>query len=882
MNRSKLLRFTALFFAFILCFTLLSRAADQASIAVVSVKKPENMMISHRVSATGKIVQNQELAVTTESDQRVTSIAVSEGQRVEAGDLLFEIDLDLLEEKILNQKQEMRKQELTVKDAKSQKDVSEQQKSNEQAQASESYSLSVNRASVQLARAKQELAAAKEALAKFRKNGQGAGEGDSSVEEALEQAYEEKSQDYIEAEQKLVTLQWQIENDVNNALRKAKSGATLTAEDTVLRQASEDAAEILEEEWPLPEGAGALASRGEISGLSESGGGQSTGNEDLIVGIEEVTGTAGGGTEVVSFGMAEEGAVVSTSGTADGNFGESFSAMADEGIGISTSGTADGNFGVSSSDMIEDGVGISPSDATEGSAGMPSSGAADGDFGAPSSDMTGDGTGISISDLPDDSAGVSPSVSAADGAGTQGSNGVDLELDASTGMPSSGAADGGFGAPSSDTAGDGTGISISDLPDDSAGVSTSVSAADGAGAQGSNGVDLELDAIIQDSGVSGQENDGLTQDPGAAADGGTSITGSDTSISGGGTSISGGDTSISGADAAASSSASPVTQAELDQIEQSVRDSYSQELKAAQEAVAAAKAAQEEAEAALTQYQQERLAASGSADAQTEQQLINNVKTAQNNYEDAAIAANEAAVTGGRSIASAAIPNASNSSDEMYQLTYDQMELQLKKLEALKEAEGKIYAPAAGLVTKINITTGEKTTDTTAILMADLSKGYRFTAEITKEQEKYIGTGDLVTLTGSNKKELEDQEVESVSADETNEEIYHVTVQVPDDAFDIGMTVSLEFVKKSQTYTTCVPLSALHLDDKNQTYVLVPEEYDSIMGTEIKARKTSVTVLEKNESYAALADGAISGKDSVITSSDKTVDDGSRVRISSE
>ena len=121
--------------------------------------------------------------------------------------------------------------------------------------------------------------------------------------------------------------------------------------------------------------------------------------------------------------------------------------------------------------------------------------------------------------------------------------------------------------------------------------------------------------------------------------------------------------------------------------------------------------------------------------------------------------------------------------------------------------------------------------------------------------------------------------MDAVTADEEDESIYHVTVQVPEDTFEIGMAATMDFTRKSEAYPVTVPLTALHLDEKNQPYVLVPEEYESIMGTEIKARKVSVTIQEQNESYAALAEGALGSSQEVITSSDKAVDDGSRVRI---
>ena len=390
-NRKNLIRVMALFFAFIFSFTMLSRASYQYGTAVVTVSRPENRVISHQVVATGKVTQNQELAVVTEPDQRVTAIYVKEGQQVKKGDLLFEIDGKLLEEKILMQQQEMEKQKLQVQDAKSQKSVSAMQKANEQAQAQENYALNTKDASVRLARAKRDLQEAKQTLKDFRQNSKDQVQ-DSGVEEMLESAFQTKQEAYIQARQELTELQWQIEKAVDDAKKQA--------------------------------------------------------------------------------------------------------------------------------------------------------------------------------------------------------------------------------------------------------------------------------------------------------------------------------------------------------------------------------------------------------------------------------------------------------------------------------------------------------VDTTAILMADLAKGYSFEAEITKEQEKYIGTGDLVTLTSGNKKiKLEEQPVSSVRSEEEKEDTYRVTVELPPDSFEIGMAVTMEFVRKSPSYACCVPLSALHLDERNQTYVLTAEEYESVMGTELRARKVKVTVVEQNESYAALAEGSLTSRQQIIIHSDKLVGEGSRIRI---
>ncbi len=676
MDKKKLLKITAVFFACMLCFTVLSRAADQMSVAVVSTSRPENRMITHEVRASGKIVQNQELAVTTEPNQRVKTLYVSEGDRVKKGDLLFEVDMTVLEEQILNQQQEMEKQNLTVSDAKSQKDVNAQQKASQQAQAAEQYSLSTHSAGVRLSRAEKALSEAKKELKKFRKKHQkDTSVQDSSVEASLEKACEEKAQAYIQAQQELTEVQWKIENAVNTALQEAinagttaslvSNGAVLTG--CALQEMPETEPEIIVEEGLEGEESNAA------DGMEDAGGGY-TG--DIIIDESEVVG----------------------------------------------GGTAD--------------------------------------------------------------------------------NGI------------------------------------------------------------SGGDTQEESGNIEDNGADG-----------GTADNGT--TGENGSIGGSGNTI------IEGTDGSGEGNRAP-TQEELDRIEQSVRSSYASELTAAQQKADNALLEKQEAEAALAQYQKERMDAESAQNKDSEKQLIANVKAAQQAYEDAAIAANEAAVTSGRAVQQAGIPDAQNSSDRMNEITYEQMELQLAKLEKLKEEGGRIKAPSDGLITKIQVITGEKTTDTTAMLMTDLSKGYRFTGEITKEQEEYIGTGDLVTLTGSSKRQvLEELPVESVTEDEENKSIRHITVQIPQesDVFALGAAATLSFSKKSEAYPICVPISALRLDEKNQTYVLVTEQYESVLGTETRARRVGVTVLEKNESYAALSEGGISSQQEVIISSAKAVDDGSRVRV---
>lgn len=698
MKRKGLMRITAVFFGLMICFTILSRAAYQEGTALVHTGRPSSMVISHQVKTTGKVEQNQELAVTTEPNLRVASIEVGEGDRVSRGDLLFTLDLTMLEEKILNQKQEMEKQQLNVEDAKSQKDVSRQQKANEQAQASENYSLNTNRAGVALSRAARNLNQAREDLKEFRKNS-GREEGDDTVEAALEADLEEKTQAYVDAVQELDSLKWQIENAVYQALQAAQGGTAslesrqtvLTgAEDLLLEEAPQPAASFQAETQPQP----AASSQPETQPQPAAGSQPETQPQPETSSQPETEKSETGPAETQDSLLEEE---------------------------------SPGNL----------------SDA------------------APE------------------------------------------EYD----------------------------------PD----------------------ILLEEEPILQETGETVWEpeiqEEPWTENPALPE---TEQTEGET---------------VSGA---------PPTEEELNRLEQSVRDGYRERLEAAQNAAAAALEEKNRACEALARYQQERLAAESAAEAQTEQGLLDALQAARDAYVDASIAANEAAVTSGRAVAAAGIPQASNSSDRVNEITYEQMELQLEKLETLLENQGRVCAPADGLVTGIYIQTGGMTAETTAVLLADLSKGYRFVGEITREQEKYIGAGDLVTLTANTGREsFEELPVSAVRADEEKEGVYTVTVQLPEDTLELGAAAALDFTKKSEVYPVCVPLSALYLDEKNLPYVLVLDEIDTIMGTETRARKVSVTVLEQNESFAALAEGAVGSQEEVIVSSDKSVDDGSRVRLAS-
>lgn len=542
-GKERLWKLTGIFFMGMLLFTLLSRAAYQSGVAVVTTEAPGNGAIAHSVRFTGKIVQNQEIAVTTVAGLRVATVDANEGQQVAQGDVLFTLDMDFLEETILRQKQDMEKQRLSIQDSQSQVSASQKQRANQKAQAEENYNSAVSQAWTNLERAEQNLERAQTALENFY-NGVSA---DQAEEEALVAARQEAKAAYDQAVSALETLKQEVETAVQVAL-----------------------------------------------------------NQALVENPEE-----------------------------------------------------------------------------------------------------------------------------------------------------------------------------------------------------------------------------------------------------------------------------PPEQAELDAIEQSVRGEYAQALADARSAADQAKTAADNAEAALAAFRQ-----NPSTPAASEEELLAAVESAQRSYDDAVSALENAQTTYGRAIQSASLPTGSNHSAQIGQITYDQMELALTKLEALQEADGKILSPVDGVITGCFVQTGGKTTDSTAMLLADLSQGCKFSGLVNEEQSKYIGVGDKVTLrTESNGKLYKDLVVTTFSTTEEPGGGYRLTVALPAGMLPLGASAELMFTRKSQPYTCCVSLSALHLDARNQPYVLTAETVNTVLGAQLQAKKVSVTILDQNETMAALAEGAVSPNQKIIVGSDRAVDSGSRIRV---
>lgn len=231
-----------------------------------------------------------------------------------------------------------------------------------------------------------------------------------------------------------------------------------------------------------------------------------------------------------------------------------------------------------------------------------------------------------------------------------------------------------------------------------------------------------------------------------------------------------------------------------------------------------------------------------------------------------------------RAIEDALTEPAADNTCAINDITIHSLNQQIQKLSNLLTHNGKIFAPRQGTITSLLVRVGEKTTDTALLTMTDMQAGLKFVGQITSKEAKHISVGDSVTLKSTNN-ELE-VPITSLNPDESKENII-VTALLPGNSFFLGETVSMNVMKESENYSCTLPLTALY-QDNGKYYVLLMDTENTVLGNLEVARKMEVTVLEHNDTVAALDSEQLTEDSQIITNSDRFIKAGDRIRLQEE
>ncbi len=270
----------------------------------------------------------------------------------------------------------------------------------------------------------------------------------------------------------------------------------------------------------------------------------------------------------------------------------------------------------------------------------------------------------------------------------------------------------------------------------------------------------------------------------------------------------------------------------------------------------------------------------GTADREAEKEALEQAAAEAKAAYDAAVSSRTDSVRSAvRALEDAAKPqSAEDSTQKQNEITRQQQDLALNKLLALQTAQGEVKASVSGVIKQILVSTGDFTSDGAAMRMEDTSKGGRIVLSVDKSNEKYVGKGSPVKLKAFGSKDvITDYAISNITANEQDGNLLDLTIDLPKGALEPGIMVDAEIVPKSESYSSVVPLQALH-EEQNGYYVLVLQEEQGVLGTQLVARRLNVEVLDKNDKDAALDEGLLTRDQEIISSSSRMIQDGSRVR----
>ncbi|QBE98299.1 hypothetical protein PMF13cell1_03865 [Blautia producta] len=323
-------------------------------------------------------------------------------------------------------------------------------------------------------------------------------------------------------------------------------------------------------------------------------------------------------------------------------------------------------------------------------------------------------------------------------------------------------------------------------------------------------------------------------------------------------------------------------QARTDNKPQDILAELEKDTEESQKAMQSAKEASLSADQALESWQAAREALEDQFSETQRQTLTDACMQAQNAYEDALRQREEGLTGAQRKIEDTRKRTAPDSTPKTTEMEIETLQMELDKYTSLQKNNGQILSPAEGIVRKVQVEAGSATAESSSVTLADLSSGSRYTASIPKEQAEMIAEDVTIKLKSADgKKVSEELTINSINENKDDPDLTDIAVDIKNREFDIDEHASLEIKKQSVTYSCVVPLEALRMEDK-QYFVLTVQETETILGKELTAVRTDVTVLEKNNTMAALKDDALNGSSQIILTSQKTVKAGDRIRLKEE
>lgn len=232
----------------------------------------------------------------------------------------------------------------------------------------------------------------------------------------------------------------------------------------------------------------------------------------------------------------------------------------------------------------------------------------------------------------------------------------------------------------------------------------------------------------------------------------------------------------------------------------------------------------------------------------------------------------------GRRVEDILLPENADATLSNYQMELALMREDLAKYQEIKDMEGQIAAGRSGLVTDVYISVGSRIPDSAVMLLADDAVPCQFKTMIDKEQKKYVGLEDKVSLKLDGSSREKEASVDYLSESVTMPGSYEIYINLPEGSGMPGLSGTMKHTETGEKYSCCLSPMAVHTDINNRSFVYVVKEREGILGMEYYVEEVNVRILDKNDNWVAV-EGALDSESQIIVSSTKEIKNGEIVRF---
>lgn len=244
---------------------------------------------------------------------------------------------------------------------------------------------------------------------------------------------------------------------------------------------------------------------------------------------------------------------------------------------------------------------------------------------------------------------------------------------------------------------------------------------------------------------------------------------------------------------------------------------------------------------------------------------------------DAKAERDEAVKQAGRKVEDILLPEDASSDLDVARLEASRLYEGLGELQKIKDRQGLVTAPFGGVVTEIIVGVGGRVPDTAVMLISDDSLPCQLKVTLDKEQKKYISLGDPILVKLEGEREELQEEVTYLAESRETAEKYEVLIDLPEETGVPGASGAISRSETGEKHELCLSPSVLHEKDKRY-YVYLLKEREGILGQEYYVDEVEVKIIDKNDNWAAIEEGALDKDSKIISSATMEIKKGDVVR----